>query len=826
MKGNLDISKVLSSAEKELEKIERKKLQGDMEGVKREIDSYCSKISTVSYRDLLEGRYDDIEHVTYLPEYIRFGDLKVEKNNSTIPLLLNISKTDGILTLSDNEKNNAGEHLQLITLRLVLSINPNLFKILCFDFDDFGRKTKILTSLKEIDFDLFTENDEFKKCITDIRNKVKEFNSGKFGIHDWLCDYNKANPKTAIPYWIVFISSVGSLVKSDDYESLISELNKLFHNNSASRAGCYFIISDKSLAERFNDAAFIKIHYNKTVTEVVSGVQDIDTTKSGKLSDLEIVLPELDVEKIAELQNILKQQEILHKKSKIHEIKGVNIDWSLDTSASIKAEIGVSKDGSQQVFSLGNDSNCHHCLIGGGTGSGKSILLHALIYGLTKNYSPKDLNLCLLDYKEGTEFIVYEKLPHTKILSAGSSTKYGVKVLKWLGEELTRRGNLFKEAGVQNIVSYNSKVNQDDKLPRLLIIIDEFQVLLTYNNISDNCSDLIEDISKRGRSFGVNLILASQSLLGVDLSQSTQNQVSLRICLKISESDCDKLLGIDNNLPVTFKGPGEGLYNSDSGEVSANELFQASFISTETIIENVNEQNRKAVKSNYEIEKDIYKADVRASHSISDIETSILNNIPVIVAKDNNLFAKNKYFCLKNKNILFGSENKDLENIILSNMVLILSKTSVQITIIADNELNLESCNKLNYESFLESDALPSDICIIIDPEKSNYLSGFDENGLDRFDMLFNKINEFQAVGPTGIHIITSSISDLNNKGINSINQWVNIFTEVLFWESDKNNLITEYGEVDDGQEFDIIYKNTKTNELKLYESVEMKENL
>mgnify|MGYP001307685877 CR=1 FL=1 len=84
---------------------------------------------------------------------------------------------------------------------------------------------------------------------------------------------------------------------------------------------------------------------------------------------------------------------------------------------------------------------------------------------------------------------------------------------------------------------------------------------------------MIEDISKRGRSFGVNLILASQSLLGVDLSQSTQNQVSLRICLKVSESDCDKFLGVNNSLPVTFKSPGEGLYNSNGGDGSPRYLI-------------------------------------------------------------------------------------------------------------------------------------------------------------------------------------------------------------------------------------------------------------
>ena len=75
------------------------------------------------------------------------------------------------------------------------------------------------------------------------------------------------------------------------------------------------------------------------------------------------------------------------------------------------------------------------------------------------------------------------------------------------------------------------------------------------------------------------------------------------------------------------------------------------------------------------------------------------------------------------------------------------------------------------------------------------------------------------------MHIITSSLGDLNNTGINAIDQWVNIFSEVLFWGPDKNNLITEYGEVNDNQDLQLIHKNSNTNELKLLTLVQIKEN-
>ena len=61
----------------------------------------------------------------------------------------------------------------------------------------------------------------------------------------------------------------------------------------------------------------------------------------------------------------------------------------------------------------------------------------------------------LLDYKEGTEFLPYQSLPHAHVLSTESDPVFGLRTLEYINNEITRRGVLFKKAGVSNISKYS-----------------------------------------------------------------------------------------------------------------------------------------------------------------------------------------------------------------------------------------------------------------------------------------------------------------------------------------------------------------------------------
>ena len=155
-----------------------------------------------------------------------------------------------------------------------------------------------------------------------------------------------------------------------------------------------------------------------------------------------------------------------------------------------------------------------HALVAGKTGSGKSSFLNAVITNLALWYAPDEAQLYLIDFKKGVEFRAYgqAKLPHAKAVAIESDREFGLSVLQRLDAELTRRGELFRKAGVQDLNASRSN-DEIPKLPRILLVIDEFQEFFTQDDkISQDAAVLIDRLVRQGRAFGMHLLLGSQSL--------------------------------------------------------------------------------------------------------------------------------------------------------------------------------------------------------------------------------------------------------------------------------------------------------------------------
>ena len=111
--------------------------------------------------------------------------------------------------------------------------------------------------------------------------------------------------------------------------------------------------------------------------------------------------------------------------------------------------LGYNDESGELIKLYVDDANTHY-LIGGTTGSGKSNLLHNLILSACSRYSPKELQLYMLDFKEGVEFSIYTQptLPHARLVATEADTEYGVKVLAHLIKK-EKRYKLFKNVGVK-----------------------------------------------------------------------------------------------------------------------------------------------------------------------------------------------------------------------------------------------------------------------------------------------------------------------------------------------------------------------------------------
>jgi tetratricopeptide (TPR) repeat protein len=254
--------------------------------------------------------------------------------------------------------------------------------------------------------------------------------------------------------------------------------------------------------------------------------------------------------------------------------------WSGSTADAAVAPIG--RAGAREVAALVFDSGNHAgALLVGRPGSGKSTLLHSYLAGVTTFYGPDELELYLVDFKEGVEFQVYarEALPHARCVAIESDREFGLSVLQSLEAELKRRGDLLRSSGGQHSGLTALRRATGEVIPRILLVFDEFHVLFARNDkVGLAAAALLETLVRQGRSFGIHLLLGSQSLAGLDaLGSHVPQLLPTRILLPATEADARRVLGEGNDAGQYLTKHGEGILNPAGGAVEANQRFRGAF---------------------------------------------------------------------------------------------------------------------------------------------------------------------------------------------------------------------------------------------------------
>lgn len=253
--------------------------------------------------------------------------------------------------------------------------------------------------------------------------------------------------------------------------------------------------------------------------------------------------------------------------------------WQSSAAEGLETAIGRAQNDLLSVRFRSASPAMTNMLVGGAVGQGKSNLLLDIIYGLTYSYPPEELELYLLDFKEGLEFKRFGPdaegnnwLPHASLIALDTNQAYGLMVLHHIEQQLAERNRLFKDAGAH---SYDEYRRLGHSLPRLLIIVDEFQMMFTGDDdIAEQAADLLANLARLGRAAGIHLILASQTLSGIraiaSREQSIFGQFAARLSLKNKASESETILSTGNKAAAELTYRGEVVLNENYGEDTAH----------------------------------------------------------------------------------------------------------------------------------------------------------------------------------------------------------------------------------------------------------------
>lgn len=259
--------------------------------------------------------------------------------------------------------------------------------------------------------------------------------------------------------------------------------------------------------------------------------------------------------------------------------------WKGDSARQIEIPFGVSTDLEVKSLKITQESGQNTAIVIGIPGSGKSVFLHSLICSAALRYSPDELGMYLIDFS-GVEFNSYAVggLPHARVIAPEAEREFGLSILNELVEEGARRMELCRNHNVSNIVDLKNAA-PEIKVPRILVIIDEFQKLFEIENdqISREANSKIHTIIQEFRKFGINLVLATQKLPSG--SFLPRDLIANRVVFKSSPADFASLISLEPGEGMPRLRTGQCVYNSESGAPYDNNIVQGFFVSKKDIDE-------------------------------------------------------------------------------------------------------------------------------------------------------------------------------------------------------------------------------------------------
>jgi S-DNA-T family DNA segregation ATPase FtsK/SpoIIIE len=239
------------------------------------------------------------------------------------------------------------------------------------------------------------------------------------------------------------------------------------------------------------------------------------------------------------------------------EVFGVSLREVLETpeyqSSSSLLTVALGKDIGGQAI-MADLAKMPHLLVAGATGSGKSICINILISSILFRAHPDCVKFLLIDPKV-VELSNYNGIPHL-VAPVVTEPKKAASALKWTVQEMERRYALFAAAGARDVTRYN-EVNPDEKLPLIVVIIDELADLMMVAPV--DVEDSICRLAQMARASGIHLVIATQRPSVDVITGTIKANIPSRISFSVS-SQIDSRTILDMAGAEKLLGKGDMLY--------------------------------------------------------------------------------------------------------------------------------------------------------------------------------------------------------------------------------------------------------------------------
>lgn len=393
--------------------------------------------------------------------------------------------------------------------------------------------------------------------------------------------YNESKNKVVVPYDVVVIT---------DYQKCLNDMrdiDALFENGH--KGGIYFILMNNQ--DFKNDRDIDSLLAMKNYYQILEAAMFGNYSKDAFIR----CTPILDNPILAKACF-----NYINEGAELPQVATASVDHSkmleggfASIDKAMVIPVGSSDNGELVDFMLDTISHIH-CFIIGQSGTGKSVFLHDVIIGAMSKYSPEELELYLMDFKiGGVEFNRYRNEKHVKaLLVDNSDIQITLEILRDISNKMRERGKLLRASGVSNIVEYN-QVNPNKKMPRIVFIADECHVMFPTMiskeaKLYREISEILQKIAKEGRSQGVHLVLATQTIAQAEISSEILNNISDFYLLKCSPGDSERLVRGSVDTTSQLK-TGQVLHHDIDNDV----VFKSTYLPTPEALEIIKKINAK-----------------------------------------------------------------------------------------------------------------------------------------------------------------------------------------------------------------------------------------